>query len=563
MDFEPAFMQQTALPPKAFKASMRSTLGSGIWIMILVALGFAIATGVTSGVKSVMYGAATAFFAWIIWFLGKTIWGKDPYIVFGPDGITGKAMRDKPLNWNEVTNLSTVSIQGHPQLHIDLKPQPGMAPTRKFLIFSSNVHKRVIPLTALRKPDSDLVMEAAAEAFIRYSPATAIQAVEAEIEEIRATDEFDARLRELTPYVWAMPMVMGACILVWMANVYSGMSFMAPTAEELFKWGGNSTSAVQSGQWWRLVTAMFLHGGIIHLALNMYALWESGLMVTRLFGNRGFLLVYFGAGIAGSALSLHYSGQTGVSVGASGAVFGVAGALLAAVIQHRGKFPMKRSNQLLTSMTVFIMYSLLYGFSREGIDNAAHIGGLLAGLLAGWLLVEKIDETAEPAKRRSRFVTAGALCLGAATLVAAMAQPAQRNMASFFENGREWQTLQPEIKSTMAAFKKDADDAGKGKLDQATLYARTDTMHVPAMLRVEARLAALKKSDDATIDRFVSAQRRVFGTMALLLQADSKHAKQPSDELAGEIKRLTEELNAAGADLKAVDETIKNKRQTK
>jgi len=151
----------------------------------------------------------------------------------------------------------------------------------------------------------------------------------------------------------------------------------------LLKLGANHSPLVMHGEAWRLFTAMFLHGGLLHIGLNMFALYQAGQIVERLYGAAGFLLLYLGAGLAGNVASIWWN-PNGISVGASGAVFGVYGALLAYLRAQPGSMPISVFNQIRSSTLAFIGYSLFAGVAIPGIDNAAHIGGLLGGMVLGY-----------------------------------------------------------------------------------------------------------------------------------------------------------------------------------
>ncbi len=228
--------------------------------------------------------------------------------------------------------------------------------------------------------------------------------------EAHAEDAFERHLDRLVPLPWALYAVVAANVLVWAMNVAAGLSPTRPLSPELFAWGANAASAVVlDGQWWRLVTAAFLHGGIVHLAFNMLGLWEAGKQLCRLLGNAQFALVYLASALAGGAASLHYAAQNSVSVGASGAVFGVLGALLAASIHYRHLVPPTNLRRLWTGLGFFVGYSLLHGFTQENVDNAAHVGGLACGMVLGAMLLAPIDPRARAAGRRLRAALAGAL----------------------------------------------------------------------------------------------------------------------------------------------------------
>ena len=176
--------------------------------------------------------------------------------------------------------------------------------------------------------------------------------------------------------------------------VFAAMSLLGSTADSYFMLahGALSLDRIQVNyEYYRLLTAIFLHFGMEHLLANMLALWVFGERVEKAVGKVRFVILYLLSGIMGNAVSLlitFISGSTVVSAGASGAVFGVIGALFAIVIMNRGKF-----GDLTGGRAVFLLiYSVFSGFSVEGIDNAAHIGGLVTGLLLGFILYRQGKE---------------------------------------------------------------------------------------------------------------------------------------------------------------------------
>ena len=231
--------------------------------------------------------------------------------------------------------------------------------------------------------------------------------------------EFVWRLHEATPRTWVTPILVGANVLVWGLNVASGMSPISPRPIELALWGGNHLPLTLE-QPWRLLAATFLHGGILHLAFNMWALWDTGRLAERFYGNGQLLLIYLVAGLSGSMASLFFAARTGVSVGASGAIFGVVGCLLAALFTKAHKLPPVLVRSMRSSMLTFVGFSLFMGFTAGFIDNAAHLGGLAGGFVMGMLLAEKfdIDEYRRQAPVRAVLaVVVAALALGAAWML--------------------------------------------------------------------------------------------------------------------------------------------------
>lgn len=142
---------------------------------------------------------------------------------------------------------------------------------------------------------------------------------------------------------------------------------------------------LEQREYYRIVTCMFLHFGIEHLANNMLVLFVLGGRLERTIGKIRFVLVYFLGGLAGNILSLAWELKTenfGVSAGASGAVFAVTGALIYVVIRHRGRIEDLSMKQIM----IMAAFSLYFGFTSAGVDNAAHIGGILAGFLLTLLI---------------------------------------------------------------------------------------------------------------------------------------------------------------------------------
>ncbi len=142
---------------------------------------------------------------------------------------------------------------------------------------------------------------------------------------------------------------------------------------------------VAQGELWRLLTVVLVHGGVLHLAFNMYALFIVGPIMEQLYGHARFLLVYVLCGIAGSAASFAFS-DTIASVGASGAVFGLFGMLLVADRVHKPALT-RNARNLTGQIGMLIMVNLAIGLVAGNIDNAAHVGGLVAGLLLGLIMV--------------------------------------------------------------------------------------------------------------------------------------------------------------------------------
>jgi rhomboid protease GluP len=193
---------------------------------------------------------------------------------------------------------------------------------------------------------------------------------------------------------------------VFVAMVARGISFWMPTTDQLMGWGANNAGNVLlGGEWVRIVTAMFVHVGILHLATNMWCLWNLGLLAEPLMGSFGLFALYILTGAAGNLLStlfnwykFHDVGVFPAGAGASGAVFGIAGALIVLLKSKQLPVPPDEVRRLRKSVIYFAAINLVIGlsinfgsgFTGVAVDNSAHIGGFLCGLLFAAPMVPRI-----------------------------------------------------------------------------------------------------------------------------------------------------------------------------
>lgn len=189
------------------------------------------------------------------------------------------------------------------------------------------------------------------------------------------------------------PIIINLNLFIFIAMIVNGVHVLSPDGESLVRWGANFKPATLDGQWWRLVTNCFLHIGILHLLLNMYALMYIGALLEPYLGKARFLSAYLLTGIAASLTSLWWHDLT-ISAGASGAIFGMYGVFLAMLTTDLIEKEARKA--LLTSISIFVGYNLLYGL-KGGIDNAAHIGGLVSGFVVGYIYLNSIRNPEEPA----------------------------------------------------------------------------------------------------------------------------------------------------------------------
>ncbi len=244
---------------------------------------------------------------------------------------------------------------------------------------------------------------------------------------LRTYSEWDPRS---APATYALAGI-NVAVFLWM--LLHGVSLQAPTPPQLLHFGANQSVLVLQGQWYRLLTATFVHIGIIHIGTNMWCLWNLGLLGEPLLGPFGLLAVYMLTGIAGNMLSLAWdvilahllhvplTAVAGVGAGASGAVFGIAGILIVLLSNHRLPIPWTELKRLRKSVVRFAGINLVIGLATvlplfgsllgARIDNTAHIGGFLCGLALGPGLLTKMTAGRDGYLARQKLVFFGAAFL--------------------------------------------------------------------------------------------------------------------------------------------------------
>ena len=178
--------------------------------------------------------------------------------------------------------------------------------------------------------------------------------------------------------------IIAVCVIVFLVEMAVSHSEEI-SLNALMKLGANSGVQVFAGQWWRLFTSVFLHGNLLHIATNMWALFNLGLLAEILYGRRNFVLLYLVCGLGGSVASVWWHPGV-VGVGASGAIFGIAGALLPALKFQKNPRIAMALRGALGSIVIFVFVNLAIGAGVAVIDNAAHVGGLVTGMVVGTLL---------------------------------------------------------------------------------------------------------------------------------------------------------------------------------
>lgn len=213
------------------------------------------------------------------------------------------------------------------------------------------------------------------------TPKTIVEGAPSEsIERYRREANFTRALRPATPLSLGLIVaLLSIHLALWALDTTLRVAGY-DTGPSLFHGAKVNALVLEQSQWWRLVSATFLHGGFLHLAFNVYAVFVLAPILERLYGARRFLVIYMVSGLGGSMASLFFN--EGVSVGASGAIFGLLGALLVFGFKFRSLLPPRLRSAFGIKLIPWVIINLVIGFIPGlRIDNAAHIGGLLAGVI--------------------------------------------------------------------------------------------------------------------------------------------------------------------------------------
>ncbi|HLM45246.1 MAG TPA: rhomboid family intramembrane serine protease [Myxococcaceae bacterium] len=229
--------------------------------------------------------------------------------------------------------------------------------------------------------------------------------------------EFGLLLVRTTPRVFVTRSILAINILLFGVMVVTGVAVMDPSIEDLLKWGADfGPSTISEGELWRLLSSAFIHVGVLHLAVNMWSLWAIGRMCERIYGNLTYTLIYLLSAVGG-ALASNAWNPMAVSAGASGALFGIDGALIAFLYLQPGSIPPEALQKLRKELLGIIGLNLMIGFSMSFMNNAAHLGGLVTGAVAGALVTRDLRAEVVATPRLARLLGVLVLLVGATALV--------------------------------------------------------------------------------------------------------------------------------------------------
>jgi rhomboid protease GluP len=368
-------------------------------------------------------------------------------------------------------------------------------------------------------------------------------------------DAFHRTLDELARRALVTPALVAANVLVFIGTLAAGAGLIQVDGSVLIRLGSNYGPLTFDGEWWRLLTSTFLHFGLIHLLLNMWAMWNVGKLTERLLGSGPFLVLYLFAGLCGSLASSYVHPMVN-SAGASGAIFGVIGALLALMLDPRTRIPASVSAAQRNSALVFIGYNLLNGFSHAGIDNAAHLGGLCGGFAMSWLPARPIDiETRGAAGPRIAL----GLLVGSLALLGLswpLVHPGERVLAErgfTREAVRFSEGIRPLAEDQDALFKL----RREGKIDDAELGRRIESSILPRWQDTESRVEAAGLPADskllparAALLAYVSGMRHGLSLIAEGVRNNDSDKVTSGTQLLNETNALAKNLGQVFATIK-------------
>jgi rhomboid protease GluP len=340
--------------------------------------------------------------------------------------------------------------------------------------------------------------------------------------------QFDRSLVALTPRVFMTWVFVAANVAVFVAMLIAGVSAKDPDTQSLIRWGAAYGPLTLGGEPWRLLSSTFVHIGFIHLLMNMAVLASVGPFVERLFGNLGYAVIYLFAGLAGSVATVVWSPDV-VSAGASGAIFGVYGALLGFLLRNRHTIPSEVLRGLLQRAGTTLVINIVWGITQPRIGMAAHLGGLAGGFIGALILAQPID--ARAAKRR----IASALGLAAAGpgvfVASAFLLPKPADVSGEYERFVSVQkTVVDAYNTALRAYREDGDDAAFAATIEGDVLPPWEKEL--DSLKHLTQVPSSKKVEVDRWTRFVEARANAWRDLASALEAhDTKAAKEASEAL--------------------------------
>jgi len=341
-------------------------------------------------------------------------------------------------------------------------------------------------------------------------------------------------------------------ILIFILMVVNGAGLIVPDNNLVYiKWGSNFAPLTLSGDYWRLVTNTFIHFGIIHLLMNMYCLYIIGAYLEPMLGRVKFIAAYFCTGILASIVSLWWHSEPVNSAGASGAIFGMYGLFLALLTTN--VIPASVRKGLLQNIGIFIVYNLVYGV-KSGVDNSAHVGGLVSGFLIGYLYVINIRTERNgrkaawvlPAVIIATLVTAGFFLVqkqgSASDRTAIISEMKNSEYGDNDAYNEKLNTFLADEKTALAPMK-------EGVQMNDTLKQQLTTVSLPAWNRAQAlademqymNVSDAAKKKGGILWKYAELRRNEISEILAMIN-NEPGAEQKHDSIISEINRTIDQL---------------------
>ena len=215
------------------------------------------------------------------------------------------------------------------------------------------------------------------------------QTTETVTEHVKQSEEINKVMNLAGSRLYITYGIIAINVVVFILMAINGAGIFDANGLVHIRWGSNYTPLTLTGDWWRLITSTFIHFGIIHLVMNTYALYMAGVYLEPMLGKTRYIVAYLSTGIIAGIVSLWWHKDSVNSAGASGAIFGMYGVFLALLFTNL--IPKQVRTSLLQSIGVFVVFNLIYGM-KAGIDNAAHVGGLVSGVVIGFVYYSSLKK---------------------------------------------------------------------------------------------------------------------------------------------------------------------------
>jgi membrane associated rhomboid family serine protease len=362
-------------------------------------------------------------------------------------------------------------------------------------------------------------------------PVTQTAAFEKQSSEVR---EFNHRLMAMSPSAWVTSALVLLNLAVFVAEAISARRLGGFNVQQFSDWGANFAPLTVNGQWWRLIAALFIHLNLVHVALNMWALWNVGRLTERLYGRWVFLFLYGAAGIFGGLTSIAWD-PARISAGASGAIFGIFGAFLAFLAHRRTQVPAAIVRAHWVSTLAFVLFNLVNGAMQAGIDNAAHVGGLLSGFVLGWITARPLaPESRARYPLRQCLIAMGLAAAGALAMIWQVSGvEAQLTIPQQYFKAHHWYTTGEA--DNLRLWQELAQRAGAGSISDAELGRRFEKEILPFWQSANERLKRESKSVPV-------AQSSFAMLVADFVRVRAEWAHAVIDATAGDAKRAQDAM---------------------